>query len=59
MASVLQKKYNRKWKAQVQEVGGQLKIKNKSKLPVGELTVQDQWLINTVPHLLVKNNKGE
>ena len=57
MVSVLHKEIiTQSTKARVQEVGGQPRIKNKSKLPVGEKNVQDQWLINTVSHLPVKNN---
>ena len=43
-----------------------LRIKNKTELPVDEWTILDQstevlqlWLIITVYHLLVKDNKGE
>ena len=42
------------------------RIKNKTELPVDEWTILDQstevlqlWLIITVYHLLVKDNKGE
>ena len=52
-------------KAQVQEVGGHaVRIKNNMLLnnPQSQISpneVLQSWLINTVYHLLVKNNKGE
>ena len=51
-------------KAQVQEVGGHaVRIKNmllnNPQSHISPNEVLQSWLINTVYHLLVKNNKGE
>ena len=52
-------------KAQIQEVGGHaVRIKNNMLInnPQSQISpneVLQSWLINTVYHLLVKNNKGE